>query len=157
MLFIAVQIHPNDTQAMMLLVSALQQRQIIAHYSWNPQYHPTDKTPFCTIIMTDGGVVGLKRWGRKIAFMDTTFGTNMYGYGLTALVVKDSHSNHWPVAFMLHQANDQSVYHKFLRTVRERAGHLPQGIVTDISYAGTYRYNLITLNESSLLTCYNML
>jgi hypothetical protein len=94
------------------------------------------QTKFCSIIMTNAGVIGMQKWGRKMAFMDSTFGTNRYGYPFTALVVKDSHSNHWPVAFMIHRDEDQSIYTKFLQTIRERAGFLPEGIVTDNSKAG---------------------
>jgi MULE transposase domain len=131
-------IHPDDS----VCVAELMKREengglpktVIPYHAWRDD---TIHHDYCTIIMTDSGVAALNDWGQKVAFMDTTYGVNRYGYPFTALVVKDSHSNHWPVAFMIHQREDANTYIKFLTTVRARAGMLPQGIMIDMSLAGT--------------------
>jgi hypothetical protein len=131
------QIHSNDSVAMHLWVSRQRDTSKLLYYAWRdePTPSPSDMG-FCSIIMTDGGVIAMDEWGKETAFMDTTYGVTRYGYGFTALVVKDSHSNHWPVAFMLHRDDSAAVYTTFLREIKRRTGFLPKSIVTDISDAG---------------------
>jgi hypothetical protein len=100
---------------------------------------PTATDPsgaFCALIMAESGVLALQTWGRRIALMDTTYGTNRYGYGLTALIVKDSHGNHFPVAFMIHSEDNSAAFTTFLSYIKEKAGMLPKGILVDNCAAG---------------------
>ena len=111
----------------------------LIHYAWNIN-SPDQTVPFCSIIMTDVGVTALREWGQTAAFMDTTYGVNKYGYAFTALIVKDSHSNHWPVAYMFHENETAVEFTTFLQKIKERAAkdnvNLPKFIFTDISTAG---------------------
>lgn len=106
---------------------------LISHYAWKDLGISQN---FCSIIMAQSGVVALKDFGRKIGFMDTTFGTNRYGYGFTSLVVKDAHGNHFPVAYMIHYDETEEIYTRFLKKIKEKAGFLPEGIITDMAKAG---------------------
>jgi hypothetical protein len=130
------QIHPQDNVALHLLVERTP-TDIIIYYAWRDGVIPGKTQPrFCSIIMADSGVQALREWGTDIAFMDTTFGVTRYGYCFTVLVVKDSHSNHWPVAFMFHYDETTAVFTTFLTEVKKRGGMLPKIIMTDISAAG---------------------
>jgi hypothetical protein len=110
---------------------------------------PTKDNPngaFCAILMTGSGRLALQTWGRKVACMDSTWGTNRYGYALTALVVKDSHGNHFPAAYMIHSAEDTEVFTTFLEYVRKLTGMLPEAILVDNCAAG----NIILMQVTSL-------
>ncbi len=129
------QLHAQDHVALQLLVERLGSDPII-YYAWRDVLQDDPKPNFCSIIMADCGVQALKEWGTDVAFMDTTYGITRYGYCFTALVVKDAHSNHWPVAFMFHHDETMAVFTTFLMEVKKRAAILPRIIVTDISAAG---------------------
>ena len=131
-----LQIHAHDDVAMHLFAERTR-TDILIYYAWRDCL-VTDKVKpnFCSIIMVESGVQALHEWGSDVAFMDTTYGVTRYGYCFTALVVKDSHSNHWPVAFMFHHDETMEVFITFLTQIKKRANMLPKIIVTDISAAG---------------------
>jgi hypothetical protein len=139
------QIHGNDSIAMHLFATQYANAGLI-YYAWNTDL-PNQTQPFCSIIMTDAGVTALREWGQTTAFMDTTYGVNKYGYAFTALIVKDSHSNHWPVAYMFHEDETSVEFTTFLQKIKERAArdnvHLPQFIFTDISTAGKHSSTIL--------------
>jgi hypothetical protein len=136
------QLHGNDSIAMHLFATQNANAGLI-YYAWNTD-SPNQTLPFCSIIMTDAGVIALREWGQTAAFMDTTYGVNKYGYAFTALIVKDSHSNHWPVAYMFHENETAEEFTTFLQKIKERAArdnvNLPEFIFTDISTAGNTLY-----------------
>jgi hypothetical protein len=117
----------------------------LIYYAWNTDL-PNQTQPFCSVIMVDAGVTALREWGQTAAFMDTTYGVNKYGYAFTALVVKDSHCNHWPVAYMFHENETAVEFSTFLQKIKERAAkddvNMPKFIFTDICNAGKQsKYN----------------
>ena len=135
-----IQLHAEDSVAMQLFVQRTSKDVLIYYASRDGKSTNNPEPNFCSIIMNDAGVQALNLWGKEMAFMDTTYGVTRYGYCFTALVVKDSHSNHWPVAFMFHHDETMEVFTTFLTEVKKRAGRLPQVIVTDISAAGKQQH-----------------
>jgi hypothetical protein len=124
----------NDAMAVHRIEGLLAEKRIFQVVS-----SPTTANPngtFCAIIMTGSGRLALQTWGRKVAFMDSTWGTNRYGYALTVLVVKDSHGNNFPTAYMIHSSEDTEVFVTFLEHVKQLAGMLPEGILVDNCAAG---------------------
>jgi hypothetical protein len=158
------QIHSDDSIAMHILSERLKKEGGgLIHYAWSQDSstaltssstsQSTVKPPFCSIIMTEHGILALKEWGQEVAFMDSTHGITRYGFPFTALVVKDSHSNHWPVALMFHEAETEQAFVTFLTKIRDVAGaagvSMPKAIVTDISTAGnsiTHKFINVSVN-----------
>jgi hypothetical protein len=130
------QLHVDDSVAMHLLSERMSSDVLIYYASRDERTGDNPHPKFCSIIMNDTCVESLHLFGKDMAFMDTTYGVTRYGYCFTALVVKDSHSNHWPVAFMIHYEETKEVFTTFLTQIKRRAGVLPAVIVTDVSAAG---------------------
>ena len=63
------------------------------------------------------GLRMLKAFGSELAFMDTTYGLNAYGFVQTTLVVRDDFGNGVPVAACITSAEDDSIYLEFLLAV----------------------------------------
>ncbi|EFN54703.1 hypothetical protein CHLNCDRAFT_135359 [Chlorella variabilis] len=61
----------------------------------------------------------LDQFGRRLVFMDATFGVNKYGYPLYALVVQDESGRGVPVSFMVCSSDTAEVVEHFLRTSME--------------------------------------
>ncbi|EFN58954.1 hypothetical protein CHLNCDRAFT_50501 [Chlorella variabilis] len=81
----------------------------------------------------------LDQFGRRLVFMDATFGVNKYGYPLYALVVQDESGRGVPVSFMVCSSDTAEVVEHFLRTSMEGA---------QAAGDGTFKYKSIMIDKS---------
>eukprot|EP00898_Chlorokybus_atmophyticus_P003649 jgi/Chlat1/4285/Chrsp29S04384 len=74
-------------------------------------------------------------FGRDIALLDATGGTNKYGYPFFTMLIKDDVGNGVPVAFMICNTEEHSVIAMFLKAIAAASGVLPKNIMMDKSAA----------------------
>eukprot|EP00898_Chlorokybus_atmophyticus_P002716 jgi/Chlat1/3445/Chrsp23S03828 len=90
-------------------------------------------------------------FGRDIALLYATGGTNKYGYPFFTMLIKDDFGNGVPVAFMICNTEEHSVIAMFLKAIAAASGVLPKNIMMDKSAAEIKAVQSVGAN---VLLCY---
>ena len=70
----------------------------------------------------------LTAFGSEVVCMDSTHGTNIYGFNLITVLVLDEFGEGIPTAWMICNREDAKALHPFLSKVKEKSGDIPTRI-----------------------------
>ncbi|GFW01174.1 uncharacterized protein TNCV_1764111 [Trichonephila clavipes] len=111
------------------------------------------KQDFILCIMTEAQLELLEIYGKNIIMMDSTHGTNQYGYLLTTVMVCDDNHEGLPVAICYSNRVCSIIFEPFFQEIRNRLTHLqPKVFMSDDDPAfwnawqrifGDVKYNLL--------------
>ncbi|GFT02808.1 uncharacterized protein TNCV_466331 [Trichonephila clavipes] len=111
------------------------------------------KQDFILCIMTEAQLELLEIYGKNIIMMDSTHGTNQYGYLLATVMVCDDNQEGLPVAICYSNRVCSIIFEPFFQEIRNRLTHLqPKVFMSDDDPAfwnawqrvfGDVKYNLL--------------
>ena len=70
----------------------------------------------------------LRAFGSEVVCMDSTHGTNLYGFNLITVLVLDEFGEGIPTAWMICNREDAKALHPFLSKMKEKSGDIPTRI-----------------------------
>ncbi|EFN51443.1 hypothetical protein CHLNCDRAFT_140162 [Chlorella variabilis] len=130
----------SDVQAMAVLIDELRREGSVLFYQpYKQAGRRSGEQPLVIVMQVSFQARMLDQFGRRLVFMDATFGVNKYGYPLYALVVQDESGRGVPVSFMVCSSDTAEVVEHFLRTSMEGA---------QAAGDGTFKYKSIMIDKS---------
>ncbi|XP_050311306.1 uncharacterized protein LOC126746925 [Anthonomus grandis grandis] len=84
------------------------------------KYPLLKKDDFALIIMNQGQLEMLDRYGDDCICIDETFGLNMYGFNLTTILILDDMREGFPCAFLISNRSDEHMMQIFFKSVKDR-------------------------------------
>ncbi|GFW51186.1 c2H2-type domain-containing protein [Trichonephila clavipes] len=86
------------------------------------------KQDFTLGIMTEAQLEFLELYGKNIIMMDSTHGTNQYGYLLTTIMVSDDNHEGLPIAVCYSNRVSSDVLKPFFEEIKNRLSHLKPSV-----------------------------
>lgn len=99
-----------------------------------PEMDNVSDDDFILCIQTEFQRDMFKKFGSSVICIDSTHGTNLYDFTLTALLVVDEYGEGIPVGWMLSNREDVLMLMVFFQALKERVGPIhPQWIMSDMA------------------------
>ena len=96
----------------------------------------------------------LQRYGNDVLILDSTHGTNGYGYEMTTVMVIDSHRRGFTVAHMIASRTDEDLLRFFFALLRKATGVFTvKTFMTDDFPAFANAWSLAMVPPSNILLC----
>lgn len=150
--------HRNDAVSVEAWITEVDNSGCVLFYKGQNQisekYPYLKKEDFVLIILTDGQLELLRKYGTDCICIDSTHGVNAYDFQLTTLLVIDDIREGFPCSYLISNRTDEPVISIFFNEIKNRLGDAirPKVFMSDMAptfynawkknmYPATYRYS----------------